>query len=114
MLVHWGEINYLPASIAAFILSISVSFAMQKFVTFEDRPIHDMHAQFARYLVVILFNLALNTTLIYLFVEKTGMWYMLAQTITTIIVAVTGYVGYTYFVFRVRTHAPLPQSPTSL
>lgn len=109
LLVHIGHMHYLPASILAFVLSISVSFTMQKFLTFQDRPTHDMRTQFARYLVVILANLALNTALIYLLVDTAGMWYMLAQAIATAVVAVTGYVGYTYFVFRDREHVSLPQ-----
>lgn len=102
LLVRFGHMHYLPASILAFVLSIAVSFTMQKFLTFQDRPIHDVHTQFARYLVVIGANLALNTALIFLLVEKARMWYMLAQAVTTIVVAITGYVGYTYFVFRDR------------
>ena len=106
LLVHIGQMHYLSASILAFVLSIAVSFTMQKFLTFQDRPMHDMHTQFARYLIVIGANLALNTAIVYLLVDKVGAWYMLAQTIATLVVAITGYVGYTYFVFRERTTHP--------
>lgn len=102
LLVHFGGMHYLPASIAAFILSIGVSFTMQKFWTFRDMPVHDVHTQFARYLIVIVFNLILNTILMYLFVEKVGMWYVFAQIVTTSIIAVIGYFGYRHLVFRAR------------
>lgn len=100
LLVHKGGIYYVYASIIAFVLSIVVSFTMQKFLTFQDIPLYDVHKQFARYLIVIFANLILNTLLIYLFVEIAGMWYMLAQAIATVIIAITGYVGYSRFVFR--------------
>ena len=103
LLVHFGHMYYLYASILAFAVSIAVSFTMQKFWTFRDKPLHDVHTQFARYLVVILSNLLLNTTLVYLFVEKAGIWYLLAQILATAIIAVVGYFGYRYFVFRDRT-----------
>lgn len=108
LLVHFGGMYYLYASILAFIMSIAVSFTMQKFWTFRDRPVHDVHAQFARYLIVILSNLLLNTALIYLLVEKFGVWYLFAQILATAVIAVTGYFGYRHFVFRDR--APLPIS----
>lgn len=101
-LVQFGHVHYLKASVLAFAMSVVVSFTMQKFWTFHDRPVHDVHAQFARYLVVILANLALNTALVYLLVEMAGVWYLAAQFMATIVIAVTGYVGYRRFVFRDR------------
>ena len=103
LLVHFGHMYYLYASILAFAVSIAVSFTMQKFWTFRDKPLHDMHTQFARYLVVILSNLLLNTALVYFLVEHAGVWYLFAQILATAIIAVVGYFGYRYFVFRDRT-----------
>jgi putative flippase GtrA len=107
LLVHFGHMYYLHASILAFAMSVTVSFTMQKFWTFRDQHLYDVHAQFARYLVVILSNLLLNTALIYLLVEKFGQWYLFAQILATAIVAVTGYFGYRHFVFRDRAAPPL-------
>lgn len=101
-LVQFGHVQYLKASVLAFVMSVVVSFTMQKFWTFHDRPVHDVHAQFARYLVVILANLALNTALVYLLVEMANVWYLAAQFMATVVIAVTGYVGYQRFVFRDR------------
>lgn len=93
---------YVYASAVSFVCSIFVSFGMQKFLTFQDTPLNDVHKQFGRYLIVICSNLILNTVLIYFFVEIAAMWYMLAQTITTGIIAITGYIGYSKFVFTER------------
>lgn len=106
LLVHFLSVHYLYASVIAFVMSIAVSFTMQKFWTFQDTPLHDVHVQFTRYLVVLLVNLALNTLLMYIFVEKAGLWYLYAQILATALVAIVGYFGYTYFVFRDRP-APL-------
>ena len=107
LLVQFGRVYYLYASILAFLISVAVSFTMQKFWTFHDNHVYDVHAQFARYLVVILANLALNTALVYLLVETIGVWYLAAQLIATVIIAAIGYFAYRYFVFRDRI-APLP------
>lgn len=102
LLVHFVHMHYLYASVIAFIMSIAVSFTMQKFWTFQDMPLHDVHVQFSRYLVVLLVNLTLNTLLMYFFVEKIGLWYLYAQILATAVVAIVGYFGYKYFVFRGR------------
>lgn len=100
ILVHFGRTHYLYASVVAFIASVAVSFTLQKFWTFQDTRTHDMRAQFIRYSAVVLANLALNIGLMYLFVEKADLWYVLAQILTTSIVAVFGYIGYKHFVFH--------------
>lgn len=102
ILVHFGRMHYLYASVVAFIASVAVSFTLQKFWTFQDTLTHDMREQFTRYSAVVLANLALNTGLMYLLVEKAALWYVLAQILTTSIVAVVGYIGYKHFVFRER------------
>lgn len=106
LLVHFGQMYYLSASVIAFVLSIAVSFVMQKFWTFQDRLVSDVHAQFARYSVVIFSNLVLNTALVYLLVEKAGVWYLMAQILGTVVIAITGYFGYKHFVFRDRPPQP--------
>ena len=102
VLVQFGHVHYLKASVLAFAMSVVVSFTMQKFWTFHDNHVYDVHAQFARYLVVILANLALNTALVYLLVETVGVWYLAAQFVATVVIAVTGDFAYRHFVFRDR------------
>ena len=102
LLVRFAGVHYLSASIAAFVLSIAVSFGMQKFWTFHDWPVHDAHTQFIRYCGVIAANLILNTAIVYVLVERAGTWYLLAQGIGTVAVAITGYFAYRHFVFRAR------------
>jgi putative flippase GtrA len=102
LLVHIGGMHYLPASVLAFIISIGASFGMQKFWTFRDNVVHDIHTQFSRYLVVILFSLLLNTALVYLLVETVHVWYLTSQVIATVIIAITNFFCYKHFVFRAR------------
>jgi putative flippase GtrA len=102
LLVQFGRMHYLYASVIAFLASVAVSFTLQKFWTFQDMFIHDVRAQFTRYSAVVLANLTLNTALMYVFVERASLWYVFAQVLTTSIVAVVGYVAYKHFVFRER------------
>lgn len=100
LLVEFGKLYYLYASILAFIFSLAISFTLHKFLTFRNSGTHDIHVQFGRYLLVILGNLALNTAFVYVLVEKAGMWYLFAQILAAALIAITGYIGYKYFVFR--------------
>lgn len=106
ILVHFIRMYYLSASIVAFVASVAVSFTLQKFWTFQDSLTHDMRAQFVRYSAVVLTNLVLNIALMYLLVEKVGLWYLFAQVLTTGTIAIVGYIGYKRFVFRERSLAP--------
>jgi putative flippase GtrA len=101
-LVQFMHVHYLPASILAFVVSIAVSFAMQKFWTFRDKLTHDIHMQFSRYVVVISSSLLINTVVVYLLVETLHTWYLLAQVIATVIVAVINFFAYRHFVFEER------------
>lgn len=103
VLVQFAGFHYLMASVFAYILAIGVSFTLQKFWTFQDKLVHDVHMQFGRYITVVLANLILNTFLMYILVSHAGLWYVLAQILTTAVVAVTGYFGYKHFVFVKRT-----------
>jgi putative flippase GtrA len=107
LLVEFGKLYYLYASILAFIFSLAISFTLHKFLTFRDRETRDVHSQFGRYLIVVLGNLALNTALVYVLVESGGVWYLFAQILAAVVIAVTGYVGYKYFVFREQASHPL-------
>lgn len=111
LLVYLGHMYYLYASILAFIVSIAVSFTMQKFWTFRDNLVHDIHIQFTRYLAVIFLSLLLNTALVYFLVEKMNVWYLLAQITATAIIAIINFFAYRHFVFRERT---LPESSSSI
>jgi putative flippase GtrA len=102
LLVQYGNIHYLTASVLAYTSGIVVSFTLQKFWTFQDRPTHDVHAQFMRYITIVLANLALNTALMYLLVTHLDVWYLFAQMMAIIVIAITGYLGYKHFVFVAR------------
>lgn len=110
LLVHFAQMYYLYATILAFIVSIAASFTMQKFWTFRDNQVHDIHKQFTRYLGVISLSLLLNTALVYLLVEKMHTWYLLAQIIATVIIAITNFFAYRHFVFRERS-VPNTETP---
>ena len=103
LFTEFFNIWYLISASVAYILAFGVSFGLQKFWTFKDHETGDIHKQLSLYLVVILINLALNALFVYLLVEHTGVWYMIAQVISGLIIAVESFFVYKLIIFR-RTH----------
>jgi putative flippase GtrA len=100
VLVDFVHIHYLSASIVSYLLALVVSFSLQKFWTFRESASGAVHTQFALYTVITLVNLGINTALMYAFVSVLGIWYLLAQIISGLLIAVMSYFVYQRFVFR--------------
>ena len=100
LLTHVFGIWYLLSSIIAFLLAFVVSFYLQKHMTFEDHSSDGLHKQMTLYLFVALINLAINTALMYFFVDIVGIWYMFAQVLAAGLVAVESFFVYRAFIFK--------------
>ena len=100
LLTEYAHVYYLVSSVIAFTSSIVVSFSMQKFWTFNDSSVENIHAQFTFYILVVLANLAMNTFLVHTLVERLHLWYLFAQFIAGAFVAVASFFIYRNFVFK--------------
>lgn len=96
------KIWYLYSSVIAFSVAVFVSFVLQKFWTFGDRQIEKVHNQFVLYLIGALVGLGINATLMYIFVEYFGIWYIAAQIITGVFIAILNFLIYRFIVFKKR------------
>ena len=95
VLTDWLGFWYLTASVISFILSLVVSFSLQKFWTFRDHVLDHWHKQFLLYLIMAVANLAVNTWLVFIEVEWLNLWYLTAQFITGAFIGL-----YTFFLYR--------------
>jgi putative flippase GtrA len=77
------HIWYLVASAYAFTITFVVSFALQKLWTFRDRDVSRIHAQVALSLIIACMNLAVNTLLMYLFVEFVHLHHLVVFSLQT-------------------------------
>jgi putative flippase GtrA len=59
-----------------------------------------MHVQLGIYFFVAVGNLVLNTVLMYLFVEKIGLYYLIAQIVASALIAVESFFVYQRLIFR--------------
>ncbi len=91
---------YLFSACLAFSIAFFVSFFLQKFWTFRDEDKEVMYKQMRVYLAVAVTNLALNTGLMYIFVDGFKIWYMGAQFIISGLIACESYLIYKFFIFN--------------
>ena len=91
---------YLASAVAAFILAFGVSFTLQKFWTFKDNSRDGIHMQMGVYFFVAVINLALNTLLVYVFVERADLHYLFAQAVASALIAVESFFIYQHFIFK--------------
>ncbi|MGA3193329.1 MAG: GtrA family protein [Candidatus Bathyarchaeia archaeon] len=95
VLVHIFGFWYVASVTAACIVAYGASFVLQKSWTFRDRSLDRVPAQAAWYFLVTVANIGLNSLLVYLFVEKASMNYLVAQVLSSVLVAIES-----YFIYR--------------
>ena len=91
---------YVISGAVAFVVSITASFLLHRIVTFNYDKDGTVHGQYSGFFVVSLINLLINEIILVFFVEVLGLWYIIAQTIASIVIAILGYFVYRHVIFR--------------
>lgn len=97
---HYFHLWYLTASTFAFIVSVIVSFMMQKFVTFRDRTTERIHHQVVMFIGIALFNMTANGAIMFSFVDLRHIPYMIAQVFSSGFIALWSLMVYRYIIFK--------------
>ncbi len=92
-------VPYLGGSIVSFFIAMVVGFMLQKYWTFEERTLGRARTQFMFYATLALCNLAVNTLIVYVLVERVNVHYLVAQTIGAGSVALVSYFIYRLYIF---------------
>lgn len=101
VLVDMVHVNYLPASVFAFVVAVTTSFILQKYWTFEDQSRDRVKRQFTQYWGVAAINLVGNTIFIFILVDFAGFHYLISQTFLMAIFAIINYFLYR-IIFKIR------------
>jgi putative flippase GtrA len=91
--------GHIAALLVSFLITFPIGFFMSKYVVFSDSAMKG-RIQLFRYFMICLFNLGLNYILLKIFVEKFGIYPVIAQIITTSIVVVFSYIAQRNFSFK--------------
>lgn len=105
LLVELVKTDVIVATTCAFISAWSVSFLAQKHWTFKDAEEKQLLHQALNYVIIALLNVGINALLMHVFAEQLAWHYLLAQFVTTAIVAAESFVLYRLFVFPRRPNA---------
>lgn len=92
-------VHYLTSSFLAFCVAIFVSFSLQKYWTFRDKN-EKVKSQLFFYFLTGITNLFLNTLFMYILVDHLGLMYILAQIITSGVIAVGNFLVYRFIIFK--------------
>ena len=90
---------HIAALCIVFPITLLTGFWLQKYVTFTQSNLHGAR-QLARYILVVVVNLAVNYYGLKLCVETLGWWPTLSKIIITIVTVAISYFCQKYFTFR--------------
>lgn len=93
---------YIYSATLSFTIALLVGFSMNKMWTFKDNLANQIHRQFPLYLLINVFNLILNNSMLYLLVEEFGMWYILAQALASVLIAFESFFLYKRIFFGTK------------
>jgi len=99
---EWAGFYYLVSSVLAFLISITVSFILQKFWTFKNNSREDMRQQVLTYISIAVLNLVINTSLVFIFVEYAGFHYLLGQFLSSVFIALESFFVYHFLIFKLK------------
>ena len=99
VLTEYAGLYYLVSVAAAFWCSFVVSFVLQKFWTFQDVSTTQVRRQALLYISVAAVNFCINVALMYVFVDKFHLWYVAAQALASLLIAILSFFIYRYTIF---------------
>jgi putative flippase GtrA len=100
VLTEYFHVYYLASATFAMTVSFIARFILQKYVTFKDQDEAEAKRQFGYYSILYLLSLAATNALLFVFVEKLHMWYMAAQILSILIIAIGCFFIYKLIIFR--------------
>lgn len=95
LLTHFGRVWYVASATLAFLTAFLVSFTLQRTWTFERRGTDQLARHTSLYFIVAVINTGINAIIVYGLVEYLGVWYILAQVLSGIVIAIAS-----FFVYR--------------
>ncbi len=101
LLVEYGRIPVITASVASFFLAVINNFILNKIWTFESKS-RNYRKLFIKFLIVSTVGLVLTVSCMYIFVNIAGIWYMFAKVMTSLIVLSWNFLGNKFWTFSIR------------
>lgn len=91
VLTEFFGIWYLFSSVISFCCAFVVSFMLQKYWTFKNADRSRIRIQAPQHFTLAVCNLFLNTAIVYALVEFAGVWYLFAQAVSSLAIAIESF-----------------------
>lgn len=105
-LTEWAGLWYIVSASLAFLVGFVTSFVLQRFWTFADRATSAYGKQLIFYIILNAWNLCLNASGMYALVEHLHLWYMAAQFIMFLVIAIESFVVMQLIIFAPTRSKP--------
>jgi len=102
LLTQFCGVRYLVSSVVGSTISSTINFVLQKFWTFEDKGVANVHLQVIVFILVSGGYTVANGGMLYLLVEKLHMNYLMAQIVVSSILGIVSY-PISGWIFRAQT-----------
>ena len=99
-LTEFLHVYYIASALLAFCVAFIASFFLQKRVTFNDTSAEHAASKVVRYLSLQIANVGTNTFLLFIFVEYLKIWYILAELVIALGLAVVTFIISRRFIFN--------------
>lgn len=96
---EYMHLHYLISASIALVIAYTTSFFLQKLWAFRDESKNHMTTQALGYSVFVVASIALNALLLWFFVHELFLWYVAAQILVSLILALMSYVLYKKILF---------------
>ena len=94
---------YLASATFSVTVSFFFRFFAQKYFAFQNSSTETLHFQLLYYSLLYLGSMLATIGLLYMFVEKFGLWYIAAQVITILLIASVSFFVYKIIIFKHRS-----------
>ncbi|OHB25318.1 MAG: hypothetical protein A2542_01780 [Parcubacteria group bacterium RIFOXYD2_FULL_52_8] len=99
LLKEYGGFHYLAASVTAFLIGATIAFTLHKWWTFREETHERIPRQVFLHLMTQGGSLLANTAIVFLLVEYVQVWYLLAQIVSGLALALVTYTISKYYIF---------------
>ncbi len=99
ILINFTNIWYIYSSIISFILSTLIGFNLHKRFTYTDKS-KTKHETVIIYYILNVFNILMNTVLIYIFTEYLGIFKIISLILSSILISIYSFIIYKKYIFN--------------
>lgn len=98
-LTEFFGLHYLISAAIAYVFGMTTNYTLNKIYNFKNKS-SEVKKQFLLFIFVALIGLGLNQIILYILVERFGLWYIFAKAVGVLIVMIWSFYGHKKITFN--------------